>query len=257
MTRRLSVLAAVGALLASPAFAADMPTKAAPASAQPALYGLYVGVHGGAGWANQQYDFVTIPGVVTGDIHPAGVMGGATLGFGGAIGAAWAGVEADFDYDFTRASSGCGDAGNCTVKNGWFMTQGLVFGVPLPAIMGVLPQSGAIKPNQWPIPLAAPTNISAASIMPAIKAGLAERNVSACATPIGAGNTVCDQRWMLGPFVGAQLRSAISQNWTAKIEYDYVFFNKSWTSPDATVLGPAKFRSLNEQRTVIGLDYHL
>lgn len=239
--------------------AADLPLKKAIAAPPPGpASSFYFGIHGGVGWANQQYDFVTVPGVVTGNIYPAGAMLGGTIGFGGAIGSAWLGAEADFDYDFTRGSSGCGIGGSCTSKNSWFFTQGIVLGAPLTAITQAIPQPAMTPPSQWPIPLNVPSNLSMATIMPAIKVGVAERNVSACATPIAGDNTECASRWLAGPYVAAQLRAAVAQNVTAKVEVGYAWFNQSWTSPTGSlVFGPAQFKSLGEGIARLGVDFHL
>lgn len=250
----LFVLACIGS-----ANAADLPRKAAAAPpASSPFAGFYVGIHGGVGWANQRYDFVTVPGIVTGNVYPAGAMLGATIGFGGTAGAAWLGAEADFDYDFTRASSGCGIAGTCSTKNSAFLTQGIVFGAPLTAITAAIPQPAVTPPSQWPIPLNVPSNLSMATIMPAIKVGIAERSVSACATPIAGDNTECASRWMAGPYAALQLRIAVAQNVTAKAEAGYAWFGQSWTSPNGSlVFGQAQFKSLGEGIARLGVDFHL
>ncbi len=115
-----------------------------------------------------------------------------------------------------------------------------------------MPKSTITPPSQFPIPLAVPTNLSAASIMPFVAAGVAERDVKACITGLD-----CGSQWMAGVLVGGGIRSAIAANWSVKAEYDYIFFNKAFTPINATALFPGTFKTLNEQRVMFGIDYHL
>jgi opacity protein-like surface antigen len=253
----------IGALLACvalPAWAADMPVyKAAAPAPLPTLSGsgLYLGINGGAAFTGQEYDFVTLPGVAsdptgTGKVYPAGIMAGGTIGFGGSIGGAYAAVESDFDYDFTRFETSC-VAGRCGSKNSWFFAQKLVLGAPLPTLTGLVPKATNLTPpSQWPIPINLPTNFSVANLMPAVVAGIAEHNISACITGMA-----CGDQWVAGALVGGQLRAAIAQNWTAKLEYDYVFFNKAFTPSNSVGLFNPQFKQFNEQRLMGGIDYHL
>jgi opacity protein-like surface antigen len=265
MKRYLLVLAF--SVAAFPAYAADVPLKAPkkflePLTAAAAGSGLYVGINGGMAFTGQQYDFVTLPGLAevasggTGKLYPAGGMAGLTLGFGGPIGSAYAAIENDFDYDFTQASTSC-MVGRCSSKNSWFLAQKVVFGAPLPTIAGVIPnKAGLTPPSQWPIPIAVPTNFTMSSIMPAVVAGIAEHNISACATLDGT-NLSCGNRWVSGLLLGVQLRFAVAQGWSMKAEYDYVFFRHSFTPTAALPLFVGQYKQLNEQVLRIGVDYHL
>lgn len=230
--------------------AADMPIKAPPLALSGS--GLYLGINGGAAIADQAYDFVTLPG--TGTLHPAGAMAGVTLGFGGSLGGLYAAVESDFDYDFTRSETSCG-VSRCGARDSWFLSQRLVLGVPLSGLTGALakiPAGSLAPPSQWPVPISVPASLSASAIMPFVTGGLYERDAAAFIT--GQGHA---DEWMLGYGGGGGLRVPLAAGWSAKAQYEYIIFNRNFV-PAGTAAGlfPATFKALNEQRLVLGFDYH-
>jgi opacity protein-like surface antigen len=290
MYRNLVVMAALAAVVASnvaPAHGADMllPKMPVKALAPPVTNwsGFYVGLHGGAAVANQQYNFITqlgtsasVGGVLPGKLYPAGIPVGATLGFGGSLGGLYAGVEADFDYDFTASSGPCAwpvmgavtVSTVCGTKNSWLMDQAIVLGIPFASITGAAAGKtvpGLVQPSQWPIPIALPSSITASNIMPFVKAGVAERNVSAFVDPVNVGKTAfaggSSTETLIGFLVGGGLKIPLATGWTAKAEYDYIGFNKSFVPATnaptlaSPIFNSATFKQTNEQRLVMGLDY--
>jgi len=171
------LLASVYGLLASwPALGADLPPKpplkaiAAPTVASP----FYVFVHGGAGVTNVQND-IALPGVATGTpkLWPAGAMVGGGLGYLSSIGPISIGLEAEGNYDFTRASinntvpMACADGasavcvgalGSVHAKNSWFFAEKALVGITLSQITGYVP--GATSPANWPVPITVPAGFA-------------------------------------------------------------------------------------------------
>ena len=255
------MLAAASVFAPAPARAADvhplatMPVPAMPvkAPAAPALLagsGFYVGGNFGAAASSQAFDFITLPG--TGNMHPAGVMTGLTLGFGGSCGGAWCAIEIEGDYDFTHAETACAIGDRCGTHNSWWLAQKVVLAAPLSSMTGAASKLGIAAPQQLPIPLALPTNFLAATFMPGVVLGLAERNVRAYVVDLGQAS-----QWMVGPLAGVVLRQAITTGWTAKLEADAILFNKHFEpSGNAPGVLPATFKSLPEYRAMLGADYH-
>lgn len=280
-------LAALCAVLAfssfNLAYAADMPIKAPPLPIALSGSGFYLGVNGGAAAADQQYQFITLPGTATsapggvnGKLFPAGIMGGATVGFGGSVGGLYAAIETDYDYDVAHAETTCAYgavSSRCGMHNSWLLSQRLVLGVPLSGITGAIGKvntNGFTPPSQWPIPITMPATLSASNLMPFITAGIAERNVSAYVDPTGTPPVApskkeglfpgaSGQEWLIGYIVGGGLRLPLATGWTAKAEYDFIGFNKSFVPSNAAAgLFPSgtAFKTVSEQRLVMGLDYH-
>lgn len=278
--KRVVLISLMSALALSSAFAADMPVKVLPhnvaVAAAPSVSGFYVGANFGAAISQQSYQFITIPGASSTKLFPAGAMGGLTVGFGGNVGGAYLGAEGEFDYDFTAGESACNFGGvstRCGAKNSYLLTQGIVLGIPLSAITGLAGKAqptGLTPPSQWPIPIALPTNLSVGNLMPFTKFGIAERNVSAYLDPTGTlpvapsktpgyfgGSTGSET--MVGWMVGGGVKMPIAVGWNAKVEYDLIGFNKSFTPTggNANLFNPATFKQVNEQRAIFGIDYSL
>ncbi len=264
MKRLLLLLALTGTV---PAMAADLPArtitpKAAVAVANP-LAGLYLAGNIGVALTKQQVDFVSLPGATNGSVWPAGIPAGATIGYGGALGSLYGGLEAEVNHSFNKGEAPCGVLGTCSVKDSVLLTQGFVIGAPMSTITGAIPpfpgNTRILSPNQWPIPVSAPVGFSSANIMPLLKFGLAERNISACENPAAGLGQVCGQTWLFGPYVGAELRFIAAQNWSVGLDYKYAFFNKSFTPANsAAVFGPftQEFNKLNEQLVTLKVGYH-
>ena len=112
MKKSLLGLAAIGALIAAPAMAADlrMPLKAPPAPLVPVATwsGCYIGGNVGAGWTRQEQsrvDQITLAGTIVavpadyGSETDTGVIGGAQIGCDYEFAPRWVlGVQGQFDW---------------------------------------------------------------------------------------------------------------------------------------------------------------
>ncbi len=257
-------------LLATPAFAADLPVKPLKAIVAPtATSPFYVFVHGGAGFTNIQND-IALPGVATGTpkLWPAGLMVGGGFGYLSSIGPISIGLEAEGNYDFTKATitdtvpmdcvgAVCvGALGNVHAKNSWFFAEKALVGITASQVMGYVP--GAASPANWPVPITVPAGF-AQNLMLLGVVGAAQRNVDLCATDVDL-NTFCGSQWKNGLLFGAQVRAAISQNVSLRIEYDYVKFNQTFTAANVVEkLGPVFANTISakdEQRVMAGFNYN-
>lgn len=112
--KKLSISAAVLALSAAGASAADLPARApAPYTKAPAVVqaaynwsGFYAGVNGGGGWGSTGWDFSTAPGNSNHNI--SGGLAGGQIGYNWQFGGPWVmGVEADGDWANIKGSTNC------------------------------------------------------------------------------------------------------------------------------------------------------
>jgi outer membrane immunogenic protein len=112
------------ALVAAPAFAADMPGgyRQGGYAAPPVPWGgFYVGLNGAYGWGQSDWS-----GGATGSNSPSGALFGATLGFNAQTGAFVFGAEGDIDGNWMRDSNSTGtgfcSSPGCGVQTSWFGT---------------------------------------------------------------------------------------------------------------------------------------
>jgi len=262
------LLASVYGLLASwPALGADLPAKPPLKSAfvpVTAVSPFYLFIHGGAGFTNVQND-IALPGTATGTpkLWPAGAMVGGGLGYLSSIGPLSIGVEAEGNYDFTRASItgvACGDfcaMGRVDSKNSWFFAEKALVGITMSQIFGQIP--GAGQPSNWPVPITVPAGFASNMMLLGV-VGAAQRNVDLCATDINM-NTFCGSQWKNGLLVGGQARFAVSPNVSVRIEYDYIMFNQTFTAANVVEkLGPVFANTVaakDEQRVMAGFNVAL
>lgn len=271
MKRSILALALLGvaSCTAHPVFAADLPAKkvvplqvaAAPAPTLP----IYAFAVGGVGWSMSEND-LTLPGLaVQGSPkeYPTGALVGGGIGIASvnsAIG--YIGIQAEIDYMFTRASSGCVAVLGCAgySKNSWRFAQEIQWSpFPTPAqALGKLPSSA--QPAHWPIPITTVDSwTGSVMFLPAF--GLAERSLDACATDIaatagGMNSTACDTRWMVGPSAGLDVRFPISPQLDALARIRYDWYKTSINSQSSLVFGSSTFRAQNEFLGSFGIDYH-
>jgi opacity protein-like surface antigen len=266
MKRLIRILAAVLGMAGTvPAIAADLPAKPLLKAAPVATYvsPFYIFGHAGAGFTNVQND-IALPGAATGTpkLWPAGFMVGGGLGYLSSIGPLSVGLEAEGNYDFTRASMtnvACGDfcaMGRVDSKNSWFFAEKALVGITMSQIFGQIP--GAAQPANWPVPITVPAGF-AQNLMLLGVIGAAQRNVDLCATDINM-NTFCGSQWKNGLLFGAQARAAISQNVSLRVEYDYIMFNQTFTAANVVEkLGPIFANTVaakDEQRVMAGFNYN-
>lgn len=194
MRNKLLMSAAAITMLATPAFAADMPVRT-PKPAYKAPFaapvynwtGPYVGLTVGYGWGDSRHrDPLT--GDSSGTFNVDGWLAGATFGYNWQSGNAVFGLETDISWTNK-------DGGN----------SGGTFGTPVRTELDWL---GTIRGR---------AGFTADASLFYVTAGAAYADVNASATGIASGS---DWRW--GWTAGAGVETMLGQNWTAKLEYLYV-----------------------------------
>lgn len=184
-----SFAAGVGLLalvLAMPASAADLP-RGMPykAPAQVMAYnwtGFYLGINGGGGWGNSDWNGLGVSN------SPSGGMIGGTAGYNWqGMGSPWVfGLEGDIAWTGINDSTACGAAFSCETKNTWF---------------------GTVRGR---------VGYSIDRFLPYITGGVAFGDIEANRTGF-AGTSDTNAGWTLG----AGIEGVIVGNWTAKLEYLY------------------------------------
>lgn len=221
------VSALVCAVLAGPAIAADMPTKAAPPA--PSWSGAYAGVSLGARWADGNWQtsnvapnfapatFVPTAGT-TGAADSVAARFGGYFGYNAQISAFWvAGVETDFGW-----------ADNSKALNPIPGTAGLFFGAPL---LGL--PSGTVK-TSWDGSLRGRVGyIIAPATLLYGSAGVAWQRIDlSAACTVVPGNSFCFANphnetiasTRIGWTVGGGVERMIGNRWLLRADYRYADF---------------------------------
>jgi outer membrane immunogenic protein len=221
------VLAGVGALalvtMAGAANAADLPRRhpapvKAPAYYEPAYNwtGFYVGINGGGGWGNSNWND---PYGST-DAKVSGGLVGGTLGYNFQMGQAVFGLEGDIDWSDIRGSTNTGicSGTSCETRNSWLATARGRIGYAFDRVM------------------------------PFVTGGAAFGDIKA--TPAGLGTTTTTKT---GWTVGGGAEFAIAGPWTAKVEYLYVDLGKGDCS--ANICGPGTDASFTTNLVRAGINF--
>lgn len=242
MKRHLSFYLSFATLVCSligSAIAADMPqpVKAVAPVAASNQSGFYFGAVAFADKSRGNFG--------TGDITPSGTMGGIVAGYAAFAGQALFAVEADGEYDLARDKKPCGAVDMCDVKPTWFMSQRIVIGMPLASLTGAVQRATTAAGTQWPVPLNVPASLSAATALPYLTAGIAERRFQSCI------DGDCNKLWRAGWTAGGGFRVPISAGITADIGYLYVGYRKHAVE---TLPG---FSPASEQIAKAALHYHM
>jgi outer membrane immunogenic protein len=238
MKKLLIAGAALAALIATPAFAADMALKAPPAPVVP-MYswaGFYLGVEGGGGWAkSRQTDTF---GATSGTYNQSGGLAGGTIGYNWQWSNIVAGVEADMSWAGINGSVNlplaCPNGGgtSCFTNMQWLNTDRARLGVLVGA------------QNQFLL---------------YVTGGVAGANIksgqSPCAVPFAAFGQVasCGTRTEWAGVGGAGVEAMIVQHWSAKLEYLYTNFG---THTFYTVFIPVNVKESNVNIVRAGINYH-
>jgi outer membrane immunogenic protein len=232
--KRILIAGALALATAAPAFAADLPPPVAPPPRAPVAYipagpafswtGVYVGVN--TGYAFGQSDW-TSPVGTTGNFDVSGPMAGLTLGGNYQIGQFVVGAETDIDWQNVRGSLvggncnfGPGVPASCASASNWIGTFRARFGFAMDRVLLYGTAGGAYSD---------------------IKA-------SVNALPWASSNE-------LGWTAGAGVEVAMTDNWTAKVEYLFTDFqNASCGLGNCAAVPPASV-SFDESMVRAGINY--
>lgn len=226
------VLAAAAAVFTGSAQAADlppappMPTKAPPIAYAPRVFdwtGIYVGGHVGGGFSQSSWSD-PITGIGNGTFNNFGFLGGGQVGANVQFNRLVLGLEGDFSWTNLKASrrDSIGETISTTVP--------------------------------WTSTITGRVGAAFDRLLVYGKGGLALAQDRSSLTDLG-GNTATDSVMRKGWTVGAGLEYALNDNWSAKIEYDYLGFGSqamSFTTPLEKVGSNA---SLNVQEIKAGVNF--
>ena len=202
--KRILIASALALATAAPALAADLPAPAGPPPRAPVAYipaapafswtGVYVGLNGGWGFGQTTW---TPPVGTIGSFSTNGGMFGGTLGSNYQIGQFVVGGEGDIDWQNLRGATA---SGLCA-----------------PAIVG-----GCATSSNWIATLRARAGFAADRALFYVTGGGAFTDIkpSTGALTFGSGT---EPGWT----AGGGVEYAMTDNWTAKIEYLYASFQKA------------------------------
>ncbi len=225
------VLAAGAITLVCRAQAADLPTPppmapAAPVAYAPQIYnwsGIYVGAHIGGGYGESSWSDPF--GAASDDtFNDWGFLGGAQVGANAQFNRLVLGLEGDFSWTSIK-NSGTDSIGESLNTN-----------------------------VQWTSTVTGRIGAAFNRLLVYGKGGLALAQDQSSLTDLG-GNVATDNLLRTGWTVGAGLEYALDDNWSAKIEYDYLGFGPqslNFTTPLESVSTSAR---LDVQEVKAGLNF--
>jgi len=233
---RRSPLWALGALVAfaSVASAADLPTPAyrpaykAPIFSPAPAYswtGFYIGVHGGYGWS----EFSGSDPTGTGTGQAKGWLAGAQLGYNYQIGSFVIGAAGEYSWADVKVvqDNPFGTGGQASLKNDYFATLALRLGYAMDRWLIYGKGGAAWTRDKWDVT----DGIG----------GFANGNFNRSG-------------WLLG----AGIEYGFWNNWSAKLEYNYLHFGSITemlnTGGGLAVVGPAT-ASLHTHLLKVGINY--
>ena len=212
--KRLLIIGAVAFATAAPALAADLPPPMAPPPRAPAAYipapppfswtGFYVGLNAGYGFGSSTWTANSAPfGAVGSSFTMNGPMVGGQLGGNYQIGQFVIGAEGDIDWQNLRGA----------------MTNGTC---------GIAAIGGCAEASSYLATIRGRAGFAADRVLFYITGGGAFTNVkpSTGALSYGGGSEV-------GWTGGGGIEYAITDNWTAKVEYLYAGFEKATCNASA------------------------
>jgi outer membrane immunogenic protein len=211
MKRIASTIAALAALAAAPAMAADMPVKYVPPAPPPVFSwsGCYIGVHVGAGW--QASSFVGDVGGSSPSVPASGVgwLGGAQAGCNAQWRAFVIGLEGElwgstlYDRFFDQSGPFTDELrsrnrwdGALSVRSGVAFDRAFIYG-KLGAVWGKFEYDGLFS------------------------------------SPFGS-TTVTGSSTITGVLIGVGFEYALTDNWTTKFEYNYIDYGNKIVDFTAT-----------------------
>ena len=204
--KRILIAGALALAAAAPAFAADLPPPMAPPRA-PVAYipgpppfswtGFYVGLNAGYGFGQTKW---TTPSGTVGGFSTNGGLAGATIGGNYQIGQFVIGAEGDFDWQNLRG--------------------GQTSGLCAPAIIG-----GCVTASNWLATIRGRVGFAADRALFYATAGGAFTDIKPSTGALSFGGST-EPGWT----AGAGIEYAMTDNWTAKVEYLYASFSKATCS---------------------------
>jgi outer membrane immunogenic protein len=216
--KRMMLAAALAFSAAGPVLAADLPPPSLPPPQAPAVYkapeeafnwgGFYVGINGGYGFGNSNWNSVTGFPTSTGNFNISGGLVGGTIGANYQTGQVVFGVEADGDWSDIKGSSSSGSCvgATCQTSNDWLATFRGRLGYAFQRVLLYGTAGGA--------------------------AGDVKATWTGGATSVSTSNTE------FGWAAGAGVEFALTHNITAKAEYLFVdLSNGSISCPAGTCAG--------------------
>ena len=230
--------------------AADLPPAQPMAPRAPVAYipaapmfswtGFYIGGNVGGGWSrgNVTDSFF---GVNFNNSNSASFLGGGQIGGNYQIGSFVIGAEADFDWFANNNNSGNGTT------------------VVLPGGAATVLQASAN--NRWETTLAARFGYAWDHALFYGKAGggwVGAGNFTVTNVGTGASVALSNSNTNVGWLVGAGVEYAFTQNWTAKLEYDYLALNNASftvTVPSTGIVDTFTNGGRNIQTVTVGINY--
>jgi len=241
MRKFLLAASALAALvMAAPATAADMPVKARPLPPPPPVFswtGFYIGAHVGSAWATTESSLnsISVTQCFGALCLPADSIGGLSIpisshninGFlGGVQGgynwqfAPWGvfGIETQWSWSDLNGTTPCVVILACTTDTKWVGTLAARLGFVVDRALIYVKGGVGWAHSEYTVSL---------NLQPLV--------------PISISSSVSDTR--IGAMWGAGVEYAFTQNWSAKIEYDFIDFrNKDYNFAAAFSEGPDSIR---------------
>jgi outer membrane immunogenic protein len=225
------VLAAGTVAFACSAQAADLPMRPAPRAMAPVAYappvynwsGFYIGGNLGGGFSNSSWSDPFAGG--TNNFNKGGFIGGGQIGANAQFNWLVVGLEGDFDWTGLKGSGTDSVGDSINTKTEWTST--------------VTGRIGAAFDR----------------LLVYGKGGVAFAHDHSTMTDV-FGNSASTNPTRTGWTAGAGLEYALNQNWTAKLEYDYLGFgSQSLNLATATTPVYTTNASLNVQEIKAGINY--
>jgi len=224
-TLGLLATAALGLGLVQGAAAADLPVKAAHMVAAPTGWtGWYFGGHVGAGWGTTESTLTAFSAAGVGVIPPLGPLPLSSHNINGFIGGAqmgynWqftpnfvAGIEGDFSWSGIDGTAPCLVALSCSTKVKWVGDITGRIGLTVDRALVYLKGGAAWAETEYTL---------------------------ATATIPGAAFSATAKDTRFGGLLGLGVEYAVTRNWSAKVEYNYIDFGSSNVTATTAAAGVA------------------
>lgn len=240
------------------------PVYKAPIAAPVSWTGWYIGGIAGADFGRAEYND---PGLAGANLHPSGVLLGGTIGYNYQVDKYVLGVEADDVWTNYSGSAGCAPLitgltplgasaasppyfqTTCNDRISWIATVDARLGYLLtPRTLGYVKGGVAFAHENW----SAICNYGPLNGTVSPGTGVQSCNSSGPGGGLMNYITASDNR--VGPTVGYGVEFALTPNWSAKGEYDWMGFGtKTLTLSDGSTFS-AKQWSVSEVK--VGVNYH-